>query len=207
MCQPPRIVNRSIMRANRGNGLRNPIRAERSIVTRVLVAALIALIAIILIVVATGALLPKQHVSIRTARFHQSPDAIWAAITDYAKFPVWRKEVARVEPLPDVNGKPSWREYDRHGNSIPYQVMVMAPPKVLVVCIADPKLPFGGTWTYEITPAPDGGISLLRITENGEIYNPIFRFVARFILGYSQTQAQYLRELGSKFDETVTIKN
>jgi uncharacterized protein YndB with AHSA1/START domain len=171
-----------------------------------LLAALIVVVAIILVVVAIGALLPKQHVSTRAARFRQSPDAIWAAITDYAKFPAWRKEVARVETLPEVNGKPSWREYDRHGGSIPYQVMVMVPPKVFVVRITDSKLPFGGAWTYEITPASDGS-SLVRITENGEIYNPVFRFVARFILGYSQTQDQYLRALGSKFSEPATIEN
>lgn len=173
---------------------------------RFLLATLVIVVAIVLIVVTIGALLPKQHVSTRAASFHQSPDAIWTAITDSAKFPAWRKEVVRVEALPEFNGKPSWREYDRHGRSIPYQVMVMVPPKVFVVRIADPKLPFGGTWTYEITPAPQSS-SLLRITEDGEVYNPVFRFVARFILGYSQTQDQYLNALGAKFGETTTIEN
>jgi polyketide cyclase/dehydrase/lipid transport protein len=174
-------------------------------VKRVLLFLLIVLIAIILVVVTVGALVPKQHTSTRAARFHQSPNNVWTAITDFDKFPTWRKEVARVESLPDVNGKPSWREYDRHGSSIPYQVMVMLPPKVLVVRIADLSLPFGGAWTYEISPAPDG-TSLLRISEDGEIYNPVFRFVARFILGYSQTQERYLRALGAKFGESVAIE-
>ena len=106
-------------------------------------------------------------------------------ITDYAKFPAWRKDVSRVELLPQVNGKPAWREFGRHGGGIPYQVMVMVPPRALVVRIADPKLPFGGTWTYETSTLADGS-SLLRITEAGEIYNPIYRFAARFVLGYSQ---------------------
>ena len=109
-----------------------------------------------------------------------------------------------MEPLPEVSGKPVWREFDRQGGSIPYQVMVMVPPRALVVRIADPKLPFGGTWTYEISSPADGG-SLLRITEDGEIYNPIFRFVSRFVRGYSRTQEEYLQALGAKFGQSVTI--
>jgi uncharacterized protein YndB with AHSA1/START domain len=163
------------------------------------------LVLIILVLVAIGAFLPQQHVSTCAARFHQPPDAIWQAITEYSNFPTWRKDVTRVEMLPPVNEKPSWREYDNHGGSIPYQVMVMVPPRALVVRIADPKLPFGGTWTYEISTMKDGS-SLLRITEAGEIYNPIFRVAARYVLGYSRTQEQYLQELGAKFGQTVTIE-
>jgi hypothetical protein len=162
------------------------------------------LVLIVLVVVTVGAFLPQQHISTCAARFEQSPDAIWEAITDYGKFPAWRKDVVRVEALPDVNGKPAWREFARQGGSIPYQVMVMVPPRALVTRIADPKLPFGGTWTYEISSPADGG-SLLRITEDGEIYNPIFRFVSRFVLGYTRTQEEYLQALGAKFGHSVTI--
>jgi Polyketide cyclase / dehydrase and lipid transport len=163
------------------------------------------LVLLVLVVVAIGAFLPQQHISTCAARFRQPPDAIWEALTEYAKFPAWRKDVTRVEMLPPRNGKLSWREYDNHGGSIPYEVMVMVPPRVLVVRVADAKLPFGGTWTYEISSGKDGS-SLLRITEDGQIYNPIFRFAARFLLGYSRTQEQYLQALGAKFGEPVTIE-
>jgi uncharacterized protein YndB with AHSA1/START domain len=163
------------------------------------------LVLIILVVVAIGAFLPQQHISTRAARFHQPPDAIWQAITEYSKFPEWRKDVTRVQMLPAVNGKPAWREFDNHGGSIPYEVMVMVPPRALVVRIADPKLPFGGTWTFEISSTKDSS-SLVRITEAGEIYNPIFRVAARFMLGYSRAQEQYLQALGAKFGQPVTIE-
>jgi hypothetical protein len=162
------------------------------------------LVLLVLVVVTIGAFLPQQHISTCAAPFHQPPTAIWQAITDYEKFPAWRKDLVRVEPLPAASGKPVWREFERNGRSIPYQVMVLVPPRVLVTRIADPKLPFGGTWTYEISSQADGG-SLLRITEDGEIYNPIFRFVSRFVLGYSRTQEEYLQALGAKFGQNVTI--
>ncbi len=62
--------------------------------------------------------------------------------------------------------------------------------RLLVVRIADLDLPFGGTWTYEIAPVAGG--STLTITEDGEIYNPIFRVMSRFVFGYESTMAAYL---------------
>jgi uncharacterized protein YndB with AHSA1/START domain len=175
-------------------------------VIRAVIFVLVALLVLLVLVVVTiGAFLPQQHISTRAARFRQPPTAVWQVITDYQKFSTWRKDVLRVETLPDMNGKPVWREFDRSRGSIPFQVMVMVPPRALVTRIVDPKLPFGGSWTYEISSQAGGG-SLLRITEDGEIYNPIFRFAARFILGYSRTQEQYLQALGAKFGESVTIE-
>jgi hypothetical protein len=165
--------------------------------------ALAVLVAVVAIVIVIGALLPKAHRASRSAKLGQTPDALWVVITDYSKFPEWRNSVTRVEGLPATDGKPSWREFDSHGGSIPFVVAQSAPPQRLVTRIADPNLPFGGTWTYEILPAPDGG-SVIRITEDGEVYNPVFRFVSRFLIGYTGTIDTYLRALGSKFGESIT---
>jgi hypothetical protein len=167
----------------------------------IVIGLLVALIALVALV---GALLPKSHSGIRSARFKQPPETIWHAITDVESFPTWREGVKSVERLPDRNGRPAWKETDAHGQVIPFEITAFAPPRKLVGRIADPKLPFGGTWTYEITPG-DGG-SRLTITENGEIYNPIFRFMAKFFLGYTSTIETYLRSLGKKFGEPVQIE-
>ncbi len=42
---------------------------------------------------------------------------------------------------------------------------------------------------------------MVTITENGEIYNPFFRFMARFVFGYTVTMETYLKALGKKFSE------
>lgn len=69
----------------------------------------------------------------------------------------------------------------------------------------DGGLPFGGTWTFEIAPAATGG-SDLRVREDGEIYNVIFRFMARFFFGYTASIEGYLRDLGTKFHQSVAIE-
>lgn len=163
------------------------------------------IVALIVAVAGIGATLPKKHKATRAARFHQPPEAVWQAITDIGAFPAWRTDVKSVERLPDRDGRPAWRETDKHGQILTLEAIEFAPPQRLVSRIADPNLPFGGAWTYLIAPA-DGG-STLRITEDGEIYNPIFRFMARFVFGYQGTMDAYLKALGGKFGESVQLED
>jgi uncharacterized protein YndB with AHSA1/START domain len=160
-------------------------------------------IALALIVVAVmaaavafaGWRLPQSHEASRQATFNAPPDAVWTAITDVEAFPSWRTDVKTVQRLPDRDGRKVWVEQGRSGR-ITMAVDRAEPPRLLVLRIADPDLPFGGTWTYEIAAAPGG--STLRITERGEIYNPIFRFMARFVFGYEATMAAYLQALDAR---------
>jgi hypothetical protein len=86
-----------------------------------------------------------------------------------------------------------------------FELAEARPSERLRVRIADKGLPFGGTWTFEIAPAAGGG-SELRVTEDGEVYNVIFRFMARFIFGYHASIETYLRDLGAKFGQAVEIE-
>jgi uncharacterized protein YndB with AHSA1/START domain len=162
------------------------------------------IVSIIAVVVMIGALLSREHTVTRAARFKEPPAAIWQAITDYNKFPEWRKGVERVEPLPAAS-KGGWVEYVKGAGRIPLEIDESVPPRRLVVHIADPNLPFGGTWTYEIAPSGDG--STLRITENGTVSNPFFRFVSQVVFGLRATIDQYLKDLAAKFGENVTFGN
>jgi uncharacterized protein YndB with AHSA1/START domain len=165
-----------------------------------------ALVALVLIVVIIGALLPKDHTVTRAIRLKQPPSAIWQAITDYTKFPEWRHDVERVEPVPASDVKAGWVEYVKGAGRIPLAITESAPEKRLVTRIADPKLPFGGDWTYEITPDAGGAACTLRITENGFVSNPIFRFMSRFVFGQRATMDNYLKALASKFGESAMLK-
>jgi len=58
---------------------------------------------------------------------------------------------------------------------------------------------FGGTWTFDIVPVTEGR-SRLTLTERGEIYNPIFRALARFAFGYTATMDSCLKALARKVE-------
>jgi uncharacterized protein YndB with AHSA1/START domain len=139
-----------------------------------------------------GSRLPQSHTASVTQVFPVAPATIWSAITEVDAFPSWRAGVTRVERLPDRNGHPVWIETGRSGR-ITMAIERMDAPRVLVTRIAEPGLPFGGTWTSEISPEAPG--ARLTITENGEIYNPFFRFMARCILGYQGTMRSYMTAL------------
>jgi len=157
-----------------------------------LLAALMALI---------GAMLPRAHHASRRARFQQPPAAIFGVLTGP---PDWRRDVTSWGPLPTRNGRTQWWEQDRHGQKVAFELVESRPPTRRVVRIADQGLPFGGTWTFDISPAADG--AEVRISEDGEIYNVIFRFMARFFFGYTASIEGYLRDLGMRLGELVTIE-
>ena len=161
------------------------------------VVTLVLLIAFVLVV---GYALPKDHFASRSVRIRQRPEDVWSTIHDVDRFATWRAGLKKVERLPDADGHARWKEESTNG-VITYEMMEASPPSKLVTRIADPTLPFGGSWTFLVEPIPEG--STITISERGEVRNPIFRFVSRFVLGYTGGIDQYLRSLGKKFGEDV----
>jgi hypothetical protein len=185
------------------------LRLEEEIVMRWALWIVGSLAAIVALVAIIGAMLPNGHVATRAAKFRETSDVVWNAITGYEDFPKWRPGVTSVTRMPDANGHVVFMEKGGSGaQDIPYEIVESVAPSgaaqgKLVAKIADPKLPFGGSWTYEVAPT-DGGTNL-RITERGEVYNPIFRFVSKFFMSQTKTMDDYLNALGKKFGETVQI--
>ena len=156
--------------------------------------AVAVLVAFAVLIAIVGWSLPVKHVATRQRTLAASPDVVWRTITDIDAFPSWRPDVKSVERVGNT-GPVTWIEHGSSGR-ITFSIDGSDPPRRLVARIADPALPFGGTWTYDLAPAGSG--TVLTITENGEIYNPVFRAVARFVFGYDATMASYLDALGKK---------
>lgn len=159
----------------------------------------VAIVGVGLLVVVIGLLLPKSHVAARSIALHRPPEDVFRLISDVKAGPTWRPDVQNVELLEDVNGRVRFREKGKNV-ALTMEIVESNSPSRMVTRIADPKLPFGGIWIFDIGPTADG--SHLNITERGEIYNPIFRFVSRFILGYNRTMDAYLQNVSRKFNES-----
>ena len=160
---------------------------------RVALVVAVVLVSLIGIVAIIGALLPVKHRVTREATFKLSADKLFALISTPADFPKWRTGVKSVEMLPSGGGLPKWTEVSSDG-SITFAVTQAVPGVQLVTTIADKSLPFGGSWTYVLAPAgPDS--TTLRITEDGEVYNVIFRFMSRFVFGHASTIEKYLKDV------------
>ena len=166
--------------------------------TLLIVTAII--IALVLAVVIVGYLLPVRHVASVTATIPASPEAVWEALTNQRGYPSWRRDVASVDMLPAVAGQAAWRETGKNG-AISYVVERAEAPHRLVTRITDKSLPFGGSWEYSVTQ--EGSGSRVQITEHGEVYNPVFRFVSRFIMGHTATASDYLKAVGRRYEAEV----
>jgi len=151
------------------------------------------------IVVLTGFLLPKQHVASRAITLHRKPQDVFQLISDFKTAPSWRSNVLDVELLPPSDGHIRYREKGTNG-TITMEIVKSDPPLRMAARIADKGLPFGGMWIFDVSPTAEG--CRLNITERGEIYNPIFRFVSRFLMGYHRTLDTYLRDVSRKFEES-----
>jgi uncharacterized membrane protein len=155
-----------------------------------------ALVAITIVVLIIGALLPKGHVASREIMLRRPPSEIYATLREFAAAPKWRPDVERVEMLDDVHGRVRFREHGKHGR-ITYEVVQDSPPEKLVTRIVDRDLGYFGSWTYLLSPTNDG--TRVQITENCEVPNVLFRFMSRFIFGHTATMDAYLRALAQKF--------
>ena len=151
-------------------------------------------------ILAIGAILPKHHVASRSATFHATPDKLFALISGPQD---WRSDVAKSEIIPNNNGRDLLRETTRDGNTLDYLVVERVPPTLLKRQTATRNLPYSGSWTY--SQQPQGDQTVVRITEDADIYNPLFRFVSRFILGYTGSIDVYLRALGHATGQEVEI--
>lgn len=147
------------------------------------------------LVVIIGYSLPKGHAATVTAQVALPPEAVYTILTDVDRYQSWRPGVKALTRQPDRDGKPAWTE-EVSGMKIPLYFEKMERPTLLVSRIADPSLPFGGTWTYRLAPAAGG--TQVTITEDGEVYNPFFRFMSRFVFGHQATLNEFVKNLEAR---------
>jgi hypothetical protein len=160
-----------------------------------------ALVAIVVIVALIGLILPRTHRATSRLSLPQPPDTVWAAVRDFSQVASWWPDVKKVERLEDANGKERWRESLSGDLALNLRVEEETPPSRMRSVIEDTGEPFGGEWVYSISA--EGSGSVIEITEDGWVSNPIFRTVSR-LMGYHKTMDSYLTALGKKFGVTAS---
>ena len=139
---------------------------------RIAIYVAVSLVAIVSIVALIGFFLPAGHVASRSAEFSKPPEVVFALIADPGSYKGW------------------W-----NGAEVKTEVVERVPPSKLVTKIVG-ETQFGGTWTFDIVPTPAG--SRLTLTERGEIYNVVFRALAKFVFGYTSTMDSCLQAAQKK---------
>jgi uncharacterized protein YndB with AHSA1/START domain len=151
------------------------------------------LVCLVLIIVIIGYLLPVKHTASIQVSVPASPAETWTRLTDVKAYPAWRKEVRSV----NVRSPLEWVEVNDRGDSLPLKIVAQDPGQRLVTEIRGPGLPFGGSWEFRLKD--NGASTLVTITEHGEVYNPLFRFVSKFIMGQDATLKRYAASIDNSF--------
>jgi hypothetical protein len=167
-----------------------------------LIYAVGAILFLVAAMVLAGLKVPREHTASRAARFRQPMQRVFEIISGP---PDWRPEVLRYEMLPPANGKKRWREVWKRHQAFIVVLEEAEPPFRIVNRIADENHTFAGTWTQELQEVPEG--TLLRVTEAGEIHNPLFRFLSRYVIGYHRSIERYLHALARKLDEQANLES
>ena len=145
-----------------------------------------------LLIYAVGAMLPRAHVARVEAFIPAPPAKVAALVRNVEEQPRWRKGVTAIEV---IERRPDGLRYveRQRRDAILFDFAETEPDTRFTGTIADPKLPFGGSWTWELAPEAKG--TRVRIEEDGEVRSPVFRFFARFVFGHEATMRAWLADL------------
>lgn len=135
-----------------------------------------AIAALALLVLVIGLMKPASHTASISVQLAAPPDTVWQVISNVPDVPSWFDQVKSVEPLPDHEGRPSFRE--NYGGFEATTVLREATPLSRMVKEILPTGPFYGTWTWELSPEGTG--TRLVITERGTVDNAFIRGMMLF---------------------------
>ena len=141
----------------------------------IVVGGLVVLVAVVAI---AGSMLPRNHVASRTLRVRRPPPDVWIAITQAMS-----------------------------ASDVPTDIVERDPPRRLVSRVKETEKMFGGTWTVAILPVDPStqAGSMITITEDGWVANPIFRFVSRYVMGHHATMDGMLKSVAKQFGEEPSL--
>ena len=160
---------------------------------KILIIIGVSLIVLIVLIYLIGFILPRNHSATITSYLNVPIDSVWKRISKPEEFISWRKEIKKI----DVISSDEWIETNRQNDKIPIKITETIPYAKLVTVINSSNLLFGGTWTYNLKQTKSG--TEITIIENGEVYNPFFRFFSKFVFGHTATIKNYLANLETSF--------
>ena len=163
------------------------------------IAIVVVIVVLAAVMALVGSRLPKNHTASRSILLHRSPKEVYDVVRDFNSSPSWRSGVKAVEVKTQPDGKTNFREVG--SDTIDYEVTEDVPGQRLVTRILNTDLGYAGKWTYEFLPEGDG--TRVKITEDGEVSNVLFRFMSRYVFGHTSTMDSYLNSLAKRFGENV----
>lgn len=158
-----------------------------------------AFVALALLLAVVGALLPVAHTARVRLELRAPQAAVYEVIADVVDYPFWRSGLDSLSVV-STTPRTRWRESGANGTIEFEQVAARAPRSLTAQIQGAKEQGFGGSWTWDLAPRPGGG-TVITITERGEVYNPLFRLLARYLFSPYDSLERYARDLAARFGE------
>lgn len=145
-----------------------------------------------------GLLRPRLHTVRSRLRLASTLEPVWEIVADHEQWADWQPGLKRVELLPETEGmttliaEGSWGE-------MPMRIEACEPPHRLVTFVDGGT--YSGRWIWELEAAPDGG-TVVTLTEEGEVRNPLFRTATMFHDNH-KSMLRALRALATRMGESA----
>jgi uncharacterized protein YndB with AHSA1/START domain len=120
-----------------------------------------------------GLALPSVRTTRGTVTLPRSRETIWSILIDLDGMPRWRSDLTRIERLPDLAGRRTWKETGPGGERI-VQMVIADAPRRLVMRNAETTGP--DERSIELEEVPSGTGTLVRVTERRPVA-PIGRVI------------------------------
>lgn len=160
------------------------------------------LVALIVLVAVVGSRLPDTYRASGTVELARPPAELWRELADFERHPRAGSMAKRVERLPDVDGKPSWKE-DLGSSVVTWTALEWDPPRRMVCEGRDSTLPMTARWATEIQPTEGGSRLVLEneiVIRDGTWHVPVFRVVMTLTGAARKGLTDYLRSVDPGFD-------
>lgn len=139
-----------------------------------------------------GSALPEAQEVRWTVGTRQGPAAVWAVVSGFERQPTWRTDLASVEKVADIAGKPAWRESEPGGQARTWVTAAWTPPHSLRRDLVDDGEPVG-SWTIDLLP--EGMGTRVTLIERRQTPNPLARLAQGDLRAGGALGATYLRAL------------
>lgn len=161
----------------------------------------VLLVGSLVLIWVAGSNLPPSHSASVSRIIVAEPQQAFDTLIDFKGYARWLTGVEKVS----MDWSPTRKRYtltDSDG-AVTYEVIELMAPTTLKTLIISKDMPYGGSWLFTVESQPvegDRNVTRVTIQEEGEIYNPAFRFFAFYSFGYTSSMESFLRDLSSELE-------
>jgi uncharacterized protein YndB with AHSA1/START domain len=158
----------------------------------------------ILLLAGLGLLLPARQGATLSRSFQTTPEVVWQFLTDLDSQPTWRRNLSRVERLPDQGGRPAWLEYSGGRAEAVRMTEVLPYRRLVTEEVAPEEGRPGGSWTWDLKPAEGG--SRVTLTREVLVDAPLARALGFIFQAPRREAERSLSDLAQRVERAERLR-